>query len=522
MAISRAAGGTAKAYDDTSGVSTLTKSGVTCAAGDTIVVSVAMSDGVVGSADQPDSVAWNGQALTLRTVTTGSGMVLSIWSRDNCNAGTGSVVVDSSSVAPLGIVLAIEIVTGAITSGSTDKVANGTGSSTAPSSGATATTSQANELLIGVCAWLHASAGMSYGSWSNSFTGAQDDGNSTGASGGEVTISDGYRNVTATGAYTAAKTGASNVPWAAAILTLQEAVASVTIAASPVQATVSGVAATVVPGLATLTPNPALATASGVAPAAIVAGAITVPVSPATATVSVVEDSAMTEDASDLVIVSGARDPMAVTSQEFVTIRPTSPSSLGDGDGSTNVNAQVTPFTFNPAGGTIRVTAATISDPLIDPATVIDHLVFRASAFRADNRGGPPNHLNFRMEWTVGANSSSHVITNEGGDVGDPSGTPFTGGEAMDPGDAWPPYRFVTTGPIATQPNGQPWDYAAVCALTNVSVAYDYAAGVEWAEVTVEEIIIEVYGPIGTAPDVIAVSHVIGAPVRRSMQLSVI
>jgi hypothetical protein len=101
---------------------------------------------------------------------------------------------------------------------------NPTGSSTttqgnSPTVGPTATTVQANELVIGVIGTEEATdAGV--GTWLNNFT-AGPQIKTTGTSANEWRVSLGYEIVSATGQYTAAKTVANNPYWAATIATFK-------------------------------------------------------------------------------------------------------------------------------------------------------------------------------------------------------------------------------------------------------------------------------------------------------------
>jgi hypothetical protein len=96
------------------------------------------------------------------------------------------------------------------------------GSGTSPSSGAAPTTSQANEILIGAIG-TEGPNGDNAGTWSNSFTNGQRLGTAGGGAANNSTISEGYRIVSATGAYTAAKTGITSRAWGAVIATFKEA-----------------------------------------------------------------------------------------------------------------------------------------------------------------------------------------------------------------------------------------------------------------------------------------------------------
>lgn len=101
-----------------------------------------------------------------------------------------------------------------------DQIASGTGTGTAPASAATPGTTQADELLIGVVG-TEGPVGDTAGVWDHSFT----EGPRTGTTGGEndsnITISLGYRLVSASGTYTASKTGITQRDWTALIATFK-------------------------------------------------------------------------------------------------------------------------------------------------------------------------------------------------------------------------------------------------------------------------------------------------------------
>lgn len=103
---------------------------------------------------------------------------------------------------------------------SSDVSSAGTGSSSSPSSGATSTTSQGYEILIGGVG-TEGPGDDTAGTWNNSFNDGQRTGTTGGGPTSNVTISEGWRIVTSTGAYTASKSGITSRDWAAAILTLK-------------------------------------------------------------------------------------------------------------------------------------------------------------------------------------------------------------------------------------------------------------------------------------------------------------
>lgn len=113
-----------------------------------------------------------------------------------------------------------------------DQTAVATGSSTSPSSGATAATAQAYEIVVGAIG-TEGPGGDTQGSWSNSFQPVAYVGTTGGAAASNVSLSLGYKIVSATGAQTAAKTGITSRQWGAATATYKGLVASAP-AADPV------------------------------------------------------------------------------------------------------------------------------------------------------------------------------------------------------------------------------------------------------------------------------------------------
>lgn len=117
------------------------------------------------------------------------------------------------------------------TSSQLDQIAAATGSSTSPSSGATSVTGQNYEILIGAVG-TEGPGGDTQGAWSNSFQGIAYIGTTGGAAAQNVSLSVGYKIVSATGAQTAAKTGITSRQWGAAIATYKGLVVSAPTAAA--------------------------------------------------------------------------------------------------------------------------------------------------------------------------------------------------------------------------------------------------------------------------------------------------
>jgi len=133
---------------------------------------------------------------------------------------TGSQIKINATPAVTAHAAVAALFTGLVDSGSLDQIASGTGTSSSPSSGAAAMTTQADELLIGVVG-TEGPVGDSAGTWANSFSVGPRGGTTGDADDTNITISMGYHIVTATGNYTAAKTGITARDWGALIVTFK-------------------------------------------------------------------------------------------------------------------------------------------------------------------------------------------------------------------------------------------------------------------------------------------------------------
>ncbi len=177
--------------------------GVTLKAGETLLVS---------SNDEGDDakVTWNGISLHQDIGSTnGNGCYAKIFSLYIATGGTGDIVA-SHTVGDLSI--NASSVTNLAPS-ALDKAKEGHGVGTNPSSGATPITAKANEFLWGTIGY--ASNSVVSGVWSEGFTsGGQF--SFTGDTGG---VEDGYKIVSSTGTFTAAKTGVIKDGWSALIAT---------------------------------------------------------------------------------------------------------------------------------------------------------------------------------------------------------------------------------------------------------------------------------------------------------------
>ena len=149
---------------------------------------------------------------------TGTDCGAAIWTDQDCAAGGTSVVVTTSTSGALtGVFAVAEEWSGIKTSSAVDKTNSGSGSSTAFSSGATGTLSDAAEVILGCAAALYISGNVTLtgpGSpWTN-FTDQTESGNASIA---------GYQVVSATTTETYSGTVSSSTGWAACIASLEAA-----------------------------------------------------------------------------------------------------------------------------------------------------------------------------------------------------------------------------------------------------------------------------------------------------------
>lgn len=181
--------------------------------GETLVVFIAAeSNGQLFTA-----ITWNGNALTISPQSPAfsggaADIQLVMAYLQNCPSGSGPITVTVDSSLAWWASVASRITLAAASS--IDRTKTGSGSDASPTTGASAATTATNEILIGCIAWKTAAIS---GAWSNSFTAGQSASGTTGC------LEEGFRIVTSKAAYTAAKTGATNVDWAAALLTFKQA-----------------------------------------------------------------------------------------------------------------------------------------------------------------------------------------------------------------------------------------------------------------------------------------------------------
>jgi hypothetical protein len=202
----------------TSGTSLAITTSIAVSNGDDILVAVATdpnSSLVVSVSD----AAGNSYSQVGSTVINSGNVRTYLFAAYDVNSmASGSAITVTSSPAVTARVAVAALFRGLDDSSPLDRTASATGSSNAPSSGASGTTAQADELLIGVVA-TEGPNGDAAGTWDGSFTAGPRLGSTGGTDDTNLTISLGYRIVSATGSYTASKTGITSRDWDAMIAT---------------------------------------------------------------------------------------------------------------------------------------------------------------------------------------------------------------------------------------------------------------------------------------------------------------
>jgi hypothetical protein len=208
-------GYTALGTDKAANATTKTKTNIAVAVGETVIVIVGVSGAVGGT---PTSVTWNGQALTLAAASPQANVstIAAVYYKYiTSGGGSGSVVVTLDIADDFAFAIGKH---DGLTSTPLDKTAGDDNSSgTGADSTNTASTSQADEFLIGGICTLGPTTD-SVPTWLNSFSAGQRDGN---FGGDNVTLNEGTRTVSSAAAYKAAATLGTARDWAAVIATFK-------------------------------------------------------------------------------------------------------------------------------------------------------------------------------------------------------------------------------------------------------------------------------------------------------------
>lgn len=213
MAFSRTAKATAAAE-----TFTLDTSGFSVTAGDLLVLCVASKNTVTATLRKTSDSSLVQTFTQAATIANSTAVRTTMLYLPNTTNPGENVFVRVSHGGAGTVAATVSAVSDAAQSSPLDKTQTGTGSGTSPSSGDTATTEEAPEILFGAIGTAGPSTDGA-GSWDGLFTAGQRVG--TAGTGADVTISEGFRIVSATGIYSAAKTGIASADWAAAIGTFK-------------------------------------------------------------------------------------------------------------------------------------------------------------------------------------------------------------------------------------------------------------------------------------------------------------
>lgn len=471
MAIGRTARGT---KTGTSPSGSITMSGVTVGVtGSTLVVVLGFIDGGNGA---EDGVTWNGVSMTPVSGVAGSTSV-SAYYLPNATAGTGSVVVDLTTAGTWAsyAMFATEV-TGAAAA-SFDKSHAGSGTSTSPSSGATATLAQANELCVGAVAWQNTAIS---GAWSNSFSAGQS--GTAGAGASAIALEEGTLTVASTAAVTAAKTTAANKGWAALVMTFKEGASNVNVNATRIVA-----AAAVNAVLLSLGP--------------IAAGCIRANGSPDARSVAIVAGPATA--AAERATAAAAAHPVTADPGPYDSVAvPALATIVDDSGGPMTLRCSTSPYNdetldtygtrpavFGSGSGTLIFDLYSMANSAIAGSGAISGVVFYAYARRV-------------VDAPV-AITSGRIHLGSGIDV------PFTSQPPSGPFGGAPDFAVIQTSLQTTHDGVHAWDWANLyAALTGLSARWTYSNASPlsaFGQVDLAEVWCEVRGPIGTLPDPIII-----------------
>ncbi len=216
--------------------SSLAQTGVTVATGNTIFVTIAM-DAVASTVTVTDNGSGGSNTYTNDAdATNGSGtngvrtLVFSAPVTHALSSGTITINVSSS----VNIAASFFSFNGLVSPSPKDQFHTAIATSSAPNSGATATTTQVDEVLIGAMGLEDRNATITAGSPFINLTASSAGG---GQSSNSLLMQPEYRIVSATSAYTASGSSSSSMPWAADIVTYKIVTPTVSIVrvdASPV------------------------------------------------------------------------------------------------------------------------------------------------------------------------------------------------------------------------------------------------------------------------------------------------
>jgi hypothetical protein len=216
-------------WSKTAGTSLVVTTTAAVTAGDDIVLVFAADE--EGTVSSVTDAAGNTYELAVQAINdqtgTAAGVRTHIYAAYNANAlsSGSSITITHTSVTSRSAV--VSVFRGLATSSALDRTHTATGTTNTVSSGATSTTTQADELLIGAVG-LEGPNVDAPSVWQNSFSYGPRLGTSFGASSGDatdITAQMGWRIVGATGAYTAQIVNLNTTrDWAAAIATFKAAV----------------------------------------------------------------------------------------------------------------------------------------------------------------------------------------------------------------------------------------------------------------------------------------------------------
>ena len=203
-------------------------------------------------------------------------------------------------------------------------------------------------------------------------------------------------------------------------------------------------------------------------------------------------------------MVTDSYDPTAVTSLNFQSIRPTTPASLGDQQRNTQEDSG---HVMGAGSGDINLFATVVQDAAGGGSGAISFVrIYGYVSTRDDVPAGvyvACTAPNFIVKVSGGSRTPLGLVT----------GTiPATMGLANGP--IW------TSADQATRPAGGAWTWTDINNLVELGITAHYTLGVgDFTNLRLDEVWLDVYGPLGSDLPPIAISVPMGQPVRKTLTM---
>jgi len=206
-------------------------------------------------------------------------------------------------------------------------------------------------------------------------------------------------------------------------------------------------------------------------------------------------------------------DPMAVTAQPVdlvdaigTRMAPTSPAGLND---MTDVSGYGTSHIIGPGSGDTVLVGSSLNQAVgVDAGQTISYIIVQADVWVRDDVPAPNVYVahtapQFRIKIPSVSAATYGLVS---GAV--PS--------AADGRAHW------VSDQITAKPGGGVWTWANLNAIEELGVTAHYVLGTdEYTALSLQEVWLEVYGPIGSVPEIITITQAIGRPSRVKVEINV-